>query len=242
MTQRIASPENAPHAGDSVRRMRRLPGRPGRHVLLAAGVAAAALALTACGGSDSDAAGGSSDSHAAPSDTAKGSDTGGGTSTGSQPKSRSGGGGGAPSAATSEQAASGSRCAAGDLGLKLGRAEPGAGNVYSVLTFTNKGSAPCELRGFPGVSLLKGDGSAIGKPADREGGTGSAVTLDPGDSSYVALHTVNKGVKGDSCWDEPDRIKVYPPGSKQSLTVTGDHPVVCGNEFTVTTVRAGSEP
>jgi hypothetical protein len=138
---------------------------------------------------------------------------------------------------TARAQAAGTRCTVTDLKMRLGRGDPGAGQVYYPLRFTNTSAHTCVLDGFPGVSLLRGDGSTIGKPADREGATGRVVVLKPGATAEADLHTLNQGIKGNSCWHKPTLLKVYPPGSKDSLTLATSSPVVCGDTFDVGTVH-----
>lgn len=121
--------------------------------------------------------------------------------------------------------------------MSLGRGDPGAGNIYYPLQFTNISSNSCTLTGFPGVSLIRGDGSLIGKPADRAGPTGAAVRIAPGVTVQADLHTLNQGTKGDSCWLKPTYLKVYPPGSTASMTLAISRPVVCGDTFDVSAVH-----
>jgi hypothetical protein len=138
--------------------------------------------------------------------------------------------------ATGGAAAASPRCTTDDLRLSLGRPDPGAGNIRYTLQFTDTGPDGCALRGFPGVSLLAGDGSTIGSPATREGPQLEEVDLAPGGSARVTLHTLNKGIKGPGCRPAPSLLKVYPPGSRDALTLRTSLPVVCGNTFTVTSV------
>jgi hypothetical protein len=121
--------------------------------------------------------------------------------------------------------------------MRLGAADAGAGNIHYPLRFTNTGSRSCSLDGFPGVSLIRGDGSVIGKPADHSGPRGAARRLAPGATVQADLHTLNRGVKGDSCWARPTFLKVYPPGSTAAMTLATSAPVVCGDTFDVTAVR-----
>ncbi|MCK7627155.1 DUF4232 domain-containing protein [Streptomyces sp. RS10V-4] len=132
------------------------------------------------------------------------------------------------------------RCTAANMSLGLGRTDVGAGNIRVPLVFTNKGKKACTLRGFPGVSLIQRDGSAVGTPATREGGAGGAVRLQPGQSAHALLHTVNEGVSDIPCWGNSQIVFVYPPGSKESMTTGSNGLRVCGGTFTVTTVEAGS--
>jgi hypothetical protein len=142
----------------------------------------------------------------------------------------------APPATTGRPAqarAAAARCTVTGLRMTLGHGDPGAGSIYYPLHFTNTTSHTCTLDGFPGVSLLRGDGSVIGKPAGREGSRPAAVHIAPGRTVEADLHTLNQGVKGDSCWRRPTLIMVYPPGSTDSMTLATSNPVVCGDTFGV---------
>lgn len=143
----------------------------------------------------------------------------------------------ASDSATPQASSGAARCTVVELKLRLGRGDPGAGNIYFPLEFTNTADHSCTLDGFPGVSLLRGDGGVIGKPADREGAQGVAVRLAPGQTVQADLHTLNRGIKGDSCWRAPSLIMVYPPGSTDAMTLATTTPVVCGDTFDVSTVR-----
>jgi hypothetical protein len=144
-------------------------------------------------------------------------------------------GGGTPATVRAE--AAGSRCTVTDLAMRLGRGDPGAGQLYYPLLFTNTSSHACVLDGFPGVSLIRGDGSTIGRPAGREGPKGAVVSLKPGATVEADLHTLNQGVRGDSCWGRPTLVKAYPPGSRDAMTLATSDPVVCGDTFEVGSVH-----
>ncbi|MFI0941673.1 DUF4232 domain-containing protein [Streptomyces sp. NPDC021020] len=135
------------------------------------------------------------------------------------------------SGGTQQQAAA--RCTVTDLKMTLGRGDPGAGNIYYPLDFTNTTQHSCTLNGFPGVSLLRGDGSVIGKPATRQTVKAGAVRIAPGQTVEADLHTLNQGVRDGGCWRTPTLIMVYPPGSTQSMTLSTKNPVVCGDTFDV---------
>ncbi|GAU70447.1 serine/threonine-protein kinase [Streptomyces sp. NBRC 110611] len=244
----------------------RTPGR-GRRVAAGSLIAVAALTLTACQDGTTGAASRPS-SAAAPATSQDGAqqEAQGGTRNGvrggteptgakdrpssaaaEQPSANAAPSGGSTSSgtpnATESHASSmtaSDRCTAADMSLRLGDADIGAGNIRYPLVFTNKGKKACTLRGFPGVSLIKRDGSSVGAPATREGGRGEAVRLQPGQSAYSVLHTLNDGVSDTPCWAESQLVFVYPPGSKESMT-TGSHGLrVCGGRFDVTAVTPGS--
>ncbi|MEV7091019.1 DUF4232 domain-containing protein [Streptomyces sp. NPDC093085] len=261
------SGETPPRRGRPGAPARRAGGRRAwRTAALAATATLLAVATAACG-SGGGSAGGSADpapsaSAGAPSGTgaagepsaaSAGADSSGGASSGgasaTAPRTTDTAGSAAPSAPAApsatgnssvgtQSATSYARCTAARLGLSLSSPNPGAGQVYYDLRLVNKGSAPCTLRGFPGVSLLAGDGAPIGRPATREGGQLPAVNLKPGVTAYVTLHTLNQGIKGDSCWARPSLLQVYPPGSTDAMTLATSEPRVCGDTFTVGAVRA----
>lgn len=131
----------------------------------------------------------------------------------------------------------GSRCTVTDLRMRLGRGDHGAGQAYFPLRFTNTSGHTCVLQGFPGVSLLRGDGSTIGTPAGREGPKGAAVRLAHGATVEADLHTLNQGIRGGGCWRAPTLLKAYPPGSKDAMTLATSQPVVCGGTFDVGAVH-----
>ncbi|WP_329142409.1 DUF4232 domain-containing protein [Streptomyces sp. NBC_01456] len=233
------------------------PGR-GRRVAAGSLIAVAALGLTACkGGTDAASHSSSAAASATSSDTGHGSGaqaSGSGHSPGAKPQS-SAPGGHRPSAAPSvtpkgtvprttqshsSAMAASDRCTAAAMSLRLGRADIGAGNIRYPLVFTNKGKKACSLRGFPGVSLINRDGSAVGEPATRAGGVGGVVRLQPGQSAHAVLHTVNEGVSDTPCWAKSQIVYVYPPGSKESMTTGSDGLRVCGGRFDVTAVEPGS--
>ena len=208
-------------------------GRRRRTTLAAAAVTLLALAAAGCGGgsggmastaSHSSAPGGApapAGSAAAPATTAPAAS--------GAPQS-------APAGAAAPRAAD-SRCTVTELRMRLGAGSPGAGQVYYPLRFTNTSQHTCELNGFPGVSLLRGDGSVIGRPAAREGAAGGPVKLAPRATVEADLHTLDRGIKGNGCWRTPTLLKAYPPGSRDAMTLTTRSPVICGDTFDVGTVH-----
>ncbi|MGR3936543.1 DUF4232 domain-containing protein [Streptomyces sp. BRA346] len=133
------------------------------------------------------------------------------------------------------------RCESSSMGLRVGRADIGAGNIRYSLVFTNKGRSACTLNGFPGASLLARDGQRIGKPAEREGAKGKPVTVPAGGSAHAVLHTINDGLSDKPCWKSASLVQAYPPGSKEAMTARVSSGLrVCGDEFTVTAVEPGA--
>lgn len=132
------------------------------------------------------------------------------------------------------------RCTGDRLVLSLGRISPGAGNIYAPLVFTNKGTAACHLKGFPGVTLLDASGERIGASAQRSGDMRPAVVLAPGETAYAALHTLNKGVSDEPCRPPASSVQAYPPNSTSALRTSAVAFQVCGGIFEVSAVRPGS--
>jgi hypothetical protein len=128
-------------------------------------------------------------------------------------------------------------CNTSQLSGELGPSNAGAGQVYNPLVVKNTSTTTCEVRGFPGVSLLDGSGNQLGDPATREGNEGAAVVLKPGESASASLHTTNEGV-GPTCTAPAAQIKVFPPNQTQALTISATY-TACGG-FSVTTLVAGT--
>ena len=128
-------------------------------------------------------------------------------------------------------------CNTSQLTGELGPSNAGAGQVYNPLVVKNTSTTTCEVRGFPGVSLLDGSGNQIGEPATREGNEGAAVILKPGESASATLHTTNEGM-GATCTAPAAQIKVFPPNQTQALTFSAAY-TACGG-FSVTTMVAGT--
>ncbi|TRV78108.1 DUF4232 domain-containing protein [Streptomyces sp. 130] len=151
-----------------------------------------------------------------------------------------------PAPAPSSPAASGGsgadasgpgRCPAEGLGMSVKRGDGGAGQVYYELTFVNKSGHSCALNGFPGVSLIQRDGAVVGAPAERDGASHGATVLAPGRTAHVVLHTLNQGIADGGCWKQAAYLRVYPPGSKEALTLRDPQIRVCGDRFTTTSVE-----
>lgn len=113
-------------------------------------------------------------------------------------------------------------CPAASLSLGLGQSSSGAGTQGIPLVFTNTGSAPCSLAGFPGVSYVAGDaGDQVGAPATRTGPDGGAVVLAPGGvASALVLVSQAGNYPAADCSPTPVRgFRVYPPDDTGALYV-----------------------
>ncbi len=110
--------------------------------------------------------------------------------------------------------------------------------MYTPLVLTNTGTRTCELRGFPGVSILDASGTQIGQPAGREGTEGATVSIAPGKTASATLHTTNAGVGGSTCTAVSAKMKVFPPDDTAALTFNASYTACSG--FQVSTLVAGS--
>ncbi|QDG87207.1 DUF4232 domain-containing protein [Pseudarthrobacter sp. NIBRBAC000502770] len=96
-----------------------------------------------------------------------------------------------------------------------------AGSVYMKLNLTNKGSDPCILRGYPGVSLVaEATGAPIGSPAARDDSAGVVdVLLAPGQTGTAVLrYTQARNYQGCAAVDAAG-YRIYPPEDTDSLFI-----------------------
>lgn len=139
-------------------------------------------------------------------------------------------------------------CEVGDLAVTVEHVDAGAGTVHHALRFTNSGTGTCEIQGFAGVSYVGGDdGHQIGRPADREGGKGPAITLQPGGQAWAPLAaTRTENYDSATCHPEEARgLRIYPPQEYDSMFVplTGTacaNPDLPGEQLKVKTLQQGS--
>ena len=136
------------------------------------------------------------------------------------------------------------RCGTGQLSLSLGQGQGAAGTSYLPIVFTNTGSKPCTLYGFPGVSFLDSSGKQIGAPAVHSGGEEGVVTLAPNGTANSQLGLPDPGnfPSGGCNPTTAAKLQVYPPGDFGALTIA-DSATVCttdGGATSVTPVTPGS--
>ncbi|MEU2282305.1 DUF4232 domain-containing protein [Streptomyces sp. NPDC013178] len=116
------------------------------------------------------------------------------------------------------KAASGSSCAAGDLGMEAGavNAAPAAGDTGNVtVTITNKG-AECTLEGFPKVEL-EADGTTVAVPEDKAAAPQKLTLAAQATSSFTLTYV--RGEEGGEQSLAVKTVKYGLPGGKadQSL-------------------------
>ena len=128
----------------------------------------------------------------------------------------------APASASPSPAAAAAACTSSALAVTVDvkQGSAAAGSAYYPIDFTNTGSVPCTLAGYPGVSFVTGrrggNSAAIGAPATRNGGAPAAtVTLPPGGAAHAVLQVVNAGNYSTSACRPVTAhwLRVYPPGA-----------------------------
>jgi len=128
------------------------------------------------------------------------------------------------------------QCADDALQVTFGKGEGAAGTGYVPVVFTNTGSRSCVLRGSPGVSVVgdgDGDGTQLGKPAERDQSAAQDVRLDAhGGQAHATLALVDfsagDGAPLTGCTPKRgDGYRVYPPHSTRAFFVRDSGALAC---------------
>ncbi|HEY2314119.1 MAG TPA: DUF4232 domain-containing protein [Streptosporangiaceae bacterium] len=132
----------------------------------------------------------------------------------------------APASTVSPSTAGTPVCADGQLKIRMIYGGPAAGTVGGVLGFTNTGSAPCELAGWP---ILVAVSTAGRTTAERSLGVFSGptltapptVTIKPGAQAVAVLAGHDEPAPGSTkCPPAYRRLRVIPPGSAHITVVS----------------------
>ncbi|HEV7208186.1 MAG TPA: DUF4232 domain-containing protein [Mycobacteriales bacterium] len=112
-------------------------------------------------------------------------------------------------------------CRSSGLHVSLGPSQGTAGSIVTELHFTNAGTAPCTLFGYPGVSFLSAAGSQVGAPAARDERPAATVTLAPGATASTNMAVAEAGNYPPSfCTPQTaTQLRVFPPGETVATTV-----------------------
>ncbi|NUW42314.1 DUF4232 domain-containing protein [Nonomuraea rhodomycinica] len=130
----------------------------------------------------------------------------------------------APRVAAQAGPAASDPCSSDQLEIRFGRIDPGAGNRYVPLTFTNVSGASCVLSGHPGVALLDAAGAALAVTVRHVDGPGAVATLKPGGSVRSVLHWT---VVEPGCVS-PAGLRAEPPAGGTGVTLPLPEGRVCG--------------
>lgn len=115
-----------------------------------------------------------------------------------------------------------------------------AGSVYMKLNLTNKGTEPCILRGFAGVSLVAdAAGAPIGAPATRDDSAAVVdVLLAPGQTGTAVLRYTQAGNYMDCSPVDAAGYRIYPPEDTDSLFLPQPTKACSNAEITLLSIGA----
>ncbi len=142
-------------------------------------------------------------------------------------------------------------CTTADLRVALGPGNGAAGSSYYPLFFTNLGTTPCTLYGYPGVSAVtSADGSQEGAAASRATGTTAPATVTlAANGTASALLRIVAALNYPTATCHPATaagLRVYPPGDLTAAFVPEADLQVCTSAsdqvLSVGAVQAGSSP
>ncbi len=128
----------------------------------------------------------------------------------------------AATSSSSAPAAAIPRCTASDIGVwvALDQGNGAAGTIYYPLEFTNLSDHTCYLFGYPGVSVLDGEGNQLGSAAGWGSLAGARiVNVAPGATAHTILGYHDVAVTTESGCDPVSSatvLRVYPPGQRSS--------------------------
>ena len=175
-------------------------------------LAAAAITLAACSGGTTQSS----------TSTTKGHPT---TTTAATPQTTT-----TAAPPTTTTVAAVSACQNGNLAISEVSGGAAAGTVATIILFTNNGSPPCTLTGYPGVAALDSQGVQVAQARRALGGmlgglqnggtTPPVVTVATGQVASAAIEgTDNPAGTATSCPYYPSFL-VTPPDQTQSTTVS----------------------
>jgi hypothetical protein len=112
-------------------------------------------------------------------------------------------------------------CTTTQLSASVSAGNGAAGTVYYQLELHNTSDVTCLEVGWPGVSLVAGNGTQIGAAAVRVRHPMAPLTVEPGHVVYATLGVADAAnYPADTC--HPARaagVRVYPPNQKAALVV-----------------------
>jgi hypothetical protein len=138
-------------------------------------------------------------------------------------------------AGTSSAGAPAAAGACGTAQLKISLTHTGAlaGQAGGYLSFTNSGSSPCRMSGWPAVTGVTAGGRATPLRHLRSSMYGAwtysspppTVELKPGDSAYAIVAADDKPAgSSTSCPAPYTQLRVTPPGGSGSVTISARLP------------------
>jgi hypothetical protein len=186
-----------------------------------------ALVAAACGGGDSDETTTTSSSSTSSTSTTT-------TTTAPAP----------PASTTTTEPAINPICLVGQLNAQINELSPGAGQRYASITFTNSGTKPCQMLGFPGLGLVGNNA-----PSDdvRSNKPKVLITVPVGGQAYTIIHwtVVPSGNEPDDgpCQPTATQIRITPPNETNFLLQPWTFGPVCdGGAIDVDPMALGQPP
>jgi hypothetical protein len=137
------------------------------------------------------------------------------------------------SSASAGSSSAGGSCEATQLTISLTHTGALAGQAGGYLEFTNDGSTPCRMSGWPAVTGLTAAGQATSLRHMQSSMFGAwtysspplTVNLQPGDSAYAIVAADDKPAgSSTSCPAPYTRLRVSPPGGSGSVTISARLP------------------
>lgn len=135
-------------------------------------------------------------------------------------------------------------CRANQLRLASESGDAGAGNRANVFSITNAGAAACTVAGYPAVSLLDGQRSALSAiRSDQNPNTAMPVNLAVGAKAFfdIAWNVVPHEGAGERVCPSAAQVRVRLHGDTTDLT-TPLALTSCGGRIRVNPFRASAEP
>ena len=142
-------------------------------------------------------------------------------------------------------------CKGPQLKLSLVGGDAGAGNRVSILGVRNVGTRPCSLTGYPSITLLDEEGTALaGVRSDRTlgsyfrpGQTPGPVELAPEGLGFfdIAWNVVPDESAGQTTCPSAARIRMTAPGDTSPVALARDF-TPCGGRIRVSPFRPVAEP
>lgn len=120
-----------------------------------------------------------------------------------------------------------------------------AGSRYINLTFTNTGSAPCSIGGYPAVHYVNSAGQQIGaSAANATDLSSSGGVLATGESLTAILREIRAGLYADRCQSvAATGYSIQAPGASQALVLNFASEACSNTDITQLTVGAvGAAP
>ncbi|MBO0707911.1 MAG: DUF4232 domain-containing protein [Candidatus Dormibacteraeota bacterium] len=129
-------------------------------------------------------------------------------------------------------------CQTSQLSLSTGQHTAGAGTVQEVFILTNTGQGSCTLYGYPGMQMMSG-GRQIPTRVVRTQASEQTVTLAPGGTSSFMAQWHDQTGYTTACATS-QQVQVTPPDTSSQLTVAASIQACPDGTINVTPVTAGS--